>query len=369
MTNETKSKNVDRFIKTLLLGILVFSALYFASSVLIPLFFGGLFAMLMHKVANFFEGKGLHRSLSALVSTLMVFVIVIGLSILLVRQLFQFSEDLPEIQERIMQYYENLRDMISEKFGIPHEEQEKFIQERGNDLISNSVQIVQSTVRGIMSMFGGFLLVLIYLFLMLLNRDKYVNVIKQLASEERKESAVSIGLKVSMVAQKYLWGRIQVMTILGIMYLITFIAFDIQYIYLLTIFGALITIIPYIGPLISGVLPVLVAIITGEQTSTILFLGIVVLIIQLIESYVLEPLILSSEVNLSPLAIIVAILAGGSIWGIAGMILFVPMLSMVKIYFDHTDNLKPYGVLIGSSSSQKTTGMVKKMFAKLRGKG
>ncbi|HSI70524.1 MAG TPA: AI-2E family transporter, partial [Gillisia sp.] len=74
---------------------------------------------------------------------------------------------------------------------------------------------------------------------------------------------------------------------------------------------------------------------------------ILVIIIQLIESYVLEPVIIGSEVQQSPLFVIIAIILGGALWGAAGLILFVPIFGILKIIFDHNRELKPLGFLIG----------------------
>jgi predicted PurR-regulated permease PerM len=364
---QMRSKSIDRINRVLFFFILLFTALYFASGILIPFLFGVLFAMLMHTLANYMEKKGMKRWASSTICTLIVLFSVLGISILLIRQLLQFTEDLPQLQSQLALYYEKAREFVKQEFGISHAEQEKFIQEQGNDLAENAGAIIQSAIAGIMSMTLGFLLALVYMFLMLLNRSKYVKTIERLVKKEHREQSVEIGKKVSKVAQKYLWGRIQVMTILGIMYLITFLAFGIEYAILLTIFGALVTIIPFIGPFISGILPILIAILYGMDFITVVLFASIVLVIQLIESYVLEPVLMGSEVNLSPLAIIIIIIIGGTMWGISGMILFVPMLAMAKIYFDHMEDLKPYGMLIGSSTPA-THGFFKNLIEKMKGK-
>lgn len=72
--------------------------------------------------------------------------------------------------------------------------------------------------------------------------------------KENEGRVKSIMNKNSKVVYQYLWGRAKVMLLLGIMYYITFLIFDIPYAVLLTLFGALVTIIPYLGPFISGLI-------------------------------------------------------------------------------------------------------------------
>jgi predicted PurR-regulated permease PerM len=172
--------------------------------------------------------------------------------------------------------------------------------------------------------------------------------------EKKNEEEVKEVLeRISKVVYQYLWGRAKVMTILGVMYYITFIIFDMPYALLLTIFGALITIIPYLGPFISGVIPIIFSFIYMENVQTAILFSIIIVIVQIIESYVLEPLIIGNEVKINPLIVIIAIVIGGAIWGLAGMILFVPIFAMIKIISNHSAGLKPVGYLFGNSKSMK----------------
>jgi predicted PurR-regulated permease PerM len=74
------------------------------------------------------------------------------------------------------------------------------------------------------------------------------------------------------------------------------------------------------------------------------------------------------QVNLSGLSTILILIIGGYVWGVAGMILFIPMLGIAKIAFDHIEGLEPYGYLIGDqkkkSPSSKWGDKIKKLFKK-----
>ena len=108
-----------------------------------------------------------------------------------------------------------------------------------------------------------FLLVLIYLFLLLINRDKAIQFLMMYVSEDKKEDTYLVLKKSRKIAYKNLLGRLQVMILLGIMYTITFLAYGLEHAALLILFGVVVTIIPYIGPFISGMMPVLFMVIFG----------------------------------------------------------------------------------------------------------
>lgn len=343
-----KSISLNRSLKLLLLLFLLFAGLYFASGILIPFFFGVLLAMLLRPVADWLE-KWMNRGLSSTLATLLFFIISISVFILFLNQLGFFVDDLPQLQEQLMNYLRKLQQFIENQLGIPYEEQVQYIENNSQELSESAESLVENLVTELMSLLIGFLIVHIYIFLMLLNRSKYSRIIKIIVPEKNQQTTKNVTEQASKVASKYLWGRLKVMSVLAVMYVILFISFDLEYLILLTVVGTIITVIPYVGPFLSGLLPIIVVILTGYSVTDIIVFTILIVIIQLIESYVLEPVILGGEVNLSPLAIILIVIIGNAIWGIAGMIIFVPLLAMTKIYFDNVPQLMPYGELIGTN--------------------
>jgi predicted PurR-regulated permease PerM len=77
------------------------------------------------------------------------------------------------------------------------------------------------------------------------------------------------------------------------------------------------------------------------------------LLIQIIQTYILEPLMVGSGVHINPLFTILAIVAAELVWGVGGMAIAVPMLGIVKIICDHVEPLKPYGYLIGEDKKKR----------------
>ena len=75
-------------------------------------------------------------------------------------------------------------------------------------------------------------------------------------------------------------------------------------------------------------------------------------IVQFIQTYLLEPLVVGSEVNINPLFTIIGLVIGELVWGIPGMILAIPLLGITKIICDNVDDLKPYGFLLGTQKSK-----------------
>jgi predicted PurR-regulated permease PerM len=94
-------------------------------------------------------------------------------------------------------------------------------------------------------------------------------------------------------------------------------------------------------------------IIQGGGAGMIVAVIITYAIVQFLQTYFLEPLVVGAEVNINPLFTIIILVLGELIWGIPGMILAIPLLGIVKIVCDHIEPLKPYGYLIGRDRRKK----------------
>lgn len=327
---------------------LVLAGLVYGASFLIPLSFAVFFATLILPVVAFLEKRtGAGRLLSSFVGTFLVFLGVGLLFFFLINELARFLQDIIERREDILNYFRVMQENLAAQTGFSMEQQEQMFM----DSLADIINVLQNYLSGILTNLVGtllsFLLTLVFVFLFLVNRDKMVKFIMMYSPKEKQPEVQEVIGETTKVAHKYLWGRIKVMSALALMYVIAFLAFDLPHIGLLVIFGALITIIPFIGPFISGLLPILFMIgFGGTYNEILLFTGVIV-IIQLVESYVLEPLIIGSEIHQSPLFVIIAVLLGGVVWGPAGFVLFVPIFAIIKIIFDHIPSLHPVAFLMG----------------------
>ncbi|MEX0660472.1 MAG: AI-2E family transporter [Balneolaceae bacterium] len=325
-----------------LAAVLLF--LYYLGTFLIPIGFGIFLAMLILPLSNLLERYKFNRILSSLVSTFVLFIFSGIFFYLFIYQISGFAEELPSVEEELRTAIERIQEEVADATG---ESQQSIV---GIDTLWEIIESrIAGFIGGILEFTFQFLLVFVYVFLFLLYRTKLFNFIISMYSSNREEENAKEALsKISKVVFHYLWGRIQVMFSLAIMYYTIFLIFGLPYALLLTLFGALVTVIPYLGPLISGILPVAFALIFFDDLSQILIFALCVLIIQLIESYVLEPLLIGREVELNALSVIVAVILGGIIWGVAGMILFVPIFATIKIISNHSNRIQPLGNLLGN---------------------
>ncbi|MFP4064587.1 MAG: AI-2E family transporter [Bacteroidales bacterium] len=334
----------------LLFILLFFVLLYFGSPFLVPFVFGVFFASLMTPFSNMLERVRIPRVFSSLLSTLMIFIIVGSILYILMKQVSIFVSDISFFKEEVQMFIENIQDRIKTATGLTLDRQQKIWENRSADIINSIENSLSGFLGNFFNTMAGFLLVLVYMFLLLYYRSRFVEFVTGFIKKDQEKETADAIRKTSRVVHHYLFGRAKVMALLSIMYYITFLIFDIPYAGFLTIFGALITIIPYLGPFVSGVLPIIFSIIYLQELQVILLFAVIIFIEQMIESYVFEPLIIGSEVKINPLFVIIAVLLGGMVWGLAGMVLFVPMFAIAKIISTHVQGLQPFGRLLGPSN-------------------
>src|SRR5690606_21376210 len=143
-------------------------------------------------------------------------------------------------KEEIRDYITFLQKQITESTGLSIYQQEEVFRERLGFFFDMLQSFISNFLAGLTGTLVNFLLVLIYVLLLLINRDKFVAFLMMYVSEENKEETREILSDTQKVAHKYLWGRLQVMLLLGIMYAITFYAYELQHASLLIVFGMII---------------------------------------------------------------------------------------------------------------------------------
>jgi predicted PurR-regulated permease PerM len=342
-------------------------ALYYAQGILVPLVTAALLAMLLLPLVRRFERWKLGKFFSILVTLLIVIGIVVLVIYILTTQVVSFSEDLPAIQEKLNQRFSTLQGWVSGVTGLSGDEQLNYLKNGASSLLG----VAQSFAGAILAattgtiVFIGLLLVMIFLFLYY--RSRIRNFLIQIVPKEEHINANKIIEEISKVTQKYLLGVFTVMGILSVLNSLVFLMIGVPHAVFFGILASILNVIPYLGVWIGTMLPMIMMAITQDSLTPILLIMLGVWINQQIDNNFLTPKITGSKVAINPLATIVILIIGSMIWGVAGMILFIPLLGVAKIIFDNIDGLKPLGYLIGEDPSTEESRL-SKLFKRFRKK-
>lgn len=336
-------------LKKLLLLFLFIAGLYFAREFLTPLAVGAVVATLFLPLCRWMEQKKITRGLAAIFCLLILLIAISGIGILLSHQISTLSNDFSILRERSIELTHFIQKYIFDHSGISLEKQNQ-------ELINQQPAItlfLKEIAISLPSLLTNFILTLVYILFLLYYRSHIKQFILMFSSESQKNEMKKVIDSVGHVSQQYLLGLSKMIVCLWVMYGVGFSLLGVKHALFFAFLCGLLEIIPFIGNITGTTITVLVA---GVQGGSFLMLaGIIGTygIIQFIQGWVLEPLIVGSEVKINPLFTIIALVIGGLLWGLPGIFLAIPLMAMLKIVCDHIEPLKPYGFLIGAIESKK----------------
>lgn len=349
----------------LLIVVLTVTILKFGKPFLVPLAFAGILAMLLLPVCQWLQKKGVNKAVATALSILLLLGCIAGVFAFLGWQIADLSKDAGKIKQQATEKYQQAQQYISEQLNVSPEKQKQVIKEQQKSSGGKS-----GFVSGIIGGLGGLvtdgLLVLVYIFLFLYFREHLQRFVIRLVPDQREAEAVKVVKNIQQVAQQYMSAMSQMIVGLWIMYGIGFSVVGVKHALFFAVLCGMLEIVPFVGNLVGNLLTIVMAVSQGGGSNMIIGILIVYGLIQFIQSYILEPLIVGAEVNINPLFTIAGLVAGELVWGIPGMVLAIPLLGMVKIIFDHIEPLKRFGELIGEE--KKKPNKLKKKISEMIGK-
>jgi len=252
--------------------------------------------------------------------------------------------DWGKIKSNFNIHVSNLQDIVRDNFNLSKREQNEIID---NATSESGKEIVGTTLISVTDTLMSFILLPIYTFLILLYKTHFIKFLCKLFKSEYHPKLQEILGKIRVSIHSYISGLMLQMLTVSILTSIGYMIIGAEYAILLGVITGLLNLIPYIGILIAGVLSIVATLTGTPDVSIILGVVIVNIIVQFIDNNFLVPLIVSSKVEINALVSIVGIIVGGTLAGVAGMFLAIPMLAIMKVIFDNIDQLNPWGYLMG----------------------
>ena len=337
-------------------GYFLFTGLVEAKGFLAPLLSGIILALVVLPLSRKMEKAGMGRAITSFLSTFLIFLFSLGLMWLISFQVKSFIDDWPEIKETMKPKVEQLRSFVMEQ--TPLSKEDLYVSgEDGESSFIGAVSDKSGKALGFFSQtfgfFGTYLLVFIYIFFLLNYRNKFKKFIVLLFPDEKKKEIKKVVGKSGTVVQEYLVGTLLLMLFLAIVYSIGLGITGIDNFILVSIIAAFLTLIPVVGNIIGFSLALILGYLTTGETSALIGIIITFSVAQMLENYVLQPFIIGDKVDLHPFFVILAVILGGAIWGIIGMILSIPVMAIITIISLNVPALYPFGFLFSKKAPDK----------------
>ena len=341
MTSKIISNGIIKAVLTLTALCLLLYFIYLIQTIIVYLIIAIILSLIANPIVEFLRRKLKFSNVLAVSTTLVLFLLlIIGLILLFVPLISSQSDNLSlldtqSIKIRTVEIYNQVSKYLATK-GIDIHKTESNITSKFNfSFITNFFNSILGTIS---SLGIGIATTFFITFFFLKDKVQFIIGIKKILPQSNEEKIINSISKTREMLSRYFIGLIIQLTIICILYLIVLLIFGVENAFVIAFLCAILNIIPYVGPLIgsvlAGVLTMLSNINNDFQTVTLpttIYVTIGFFIVQLIDNNVSSPIIFSKSVNSHPLEIFLVILIIGTLFGIAGMIIAIPLYTILKV--------------------------------------
>ena len=332
-----------KMLKWLQVILLTSVILYFGKQLFIPLFFGLLIAIVMYPMCKWFEAHSFNKALAITACLIIITILFLALLAILIWQLKLFSDDAPAIYNKAGELVKQVQKWMVENIGLTTDMQNNWSEKIPATLGGLLKSTFDTTVSTLFILF----ITPVYTALFLYHRKVFVQYLKMVTPASFQNQLDRILKQTVNTYFNYIKGMVLVYIIVGILNSIGLFALGVKQPVLFGMLCAIMTIIPYLGLIISSLIPISVV---WMQTGNIWYpIGVVAVFsfVQYLEANVIFPSVVGTQLHISTLAMLIAIISGGIIWGVAGMVLFIPFVAILKIISENIDDWKPMSLLLG----------------------
>jgi hypothetical protein len=342
------NKAITVFLVTLLLGLnifilskisfLFFPVIDFLSVVMLPVILSGLLFYLLNPLVDLMEKYKINRVLAiSIIFIIIAILLIIGLAVAipnLQRQVVIFAQNVPSYLEDADRV---INDLVTKR--LPDDFRPQLEQVLANfstqatawasNISSKAVNWVSALISGTSQVIVALIIMPFMLFYLLRDGKGLRDYITQFLPNKLREPVGKVLSEVNQQLSNYVRGQITVAVIVAIMFIILFKIIGLRYAVTLGITAGFLNLVPYLGSFLA----MIPALVLGLIAGPVMLLKVIIVFIveQTIEGRFVSPLILGSQLNIHPITILFVLLTSGSMFGIWGVLLGIPIYASAKV--------------------------------------
>lgn len=333
--------------------ILVSVLLYFGRTLLIPLSFSVLISFILYPVCKWMEKKGINHAFAIFIPIFVLMLFFGAIIYLVFTQVVEFSNEWQVFRLKLLETANQLSLVLAERFDISTEKQMSFLKNVASNSGTQAISLLKITIYSISEFLFYLLIIPVYSILILYYRKMLVHVIYHVFPLEKKEIINEILIETIHAYYNFIKGMLVVYLAVGTLNSIGLSIVGVPHPFLFGFIASILTFIPYVGIIISSLLPITISWITYNSIWYPIGVITVFSIVQVLEAYIIFPLAVGSRLKINTLIIILVVIIGGLLWGAAGMILFIPFISIAKLIAERTSGLKTLSMLLGDGNHEE----------------
>jgi len=316
---------------------------YYGEAVLAVVLISVLLAFILAPLVDLLTHMHLPRGLAAFIAIMLLLAAVLGVFYYSYNQATVLVQNLPKYAGKVRGELMRFRKQ-AESFQVLTSEQEKGVVNvrpatDWTDLLTRGFGSVSAAVLA-----ASFIPFLTY-FMLTWQQHVRSATVMLFPMEHRNTAYVTLGL-ISAMIRSFMVGNVLIGLALGAASSVVFALIHVPFFYLVGFISGFLSLVPYMGLLLALIPPVFVGI--GHlELADFVTVFVSVFGLHLIALNLLYPKFLGNRLQLNPLAVALALLLWGGLWGAMGLILAIPLTAAMKIVFDHVESLKPLGAWLG----------------------
>ncbi|MCD8740082.1 AI-2E family transporter [Mucilaginibacter roseus] len=331
-----------------LLGLALLGALFIiGQNLIMPLLMAFFISLMLLPVLRFFRRLKVPEVVAIFLPILLLF-IFLGLIVwFFSAQIGSLVADFPQIEKNVGNHLNELSKWIADKFNYSADEQLKFVDQQSNKLLGSLGNILGGAAGSVGNILLFFGLLPIYIYLILLYKNLLVRFVFMWFDQDQHKK-VEEGMRATeSIIKSYLIGLLIQITYITVLLGLILFLFGIKHALLIGVIFAFLNLIPYLGALIGNVLGVLITLASSQEILPIFIVLGAIAVVQFLDNNILMPRIVGSKVKINAMAAIVGVILAGTMGGISAMFLALPIIAVLKIMFDRSEQFKQWGVLLG----------------------
>jgi predicted PurR-regulated permease PerM len=338
-----------------LLGLFLLGTLfYIGAGIITPLLLAFFIAVMLLPVYRFFRKGKIPEVLAIILSIFLLALLAGGIVWFFSSQIGALIADFPQIRENVTKHLQTLSSWINEKMNFSTKSQLAFINEQSEKLLNGAGNMLGGAAGSLSSVFIFIGLLPIYIFLILFYKNLLLRFLYLWFPQQHHEKLKEIVHETEVMTKSYLVGLLIQITYITILLGGILLLFGISHALLIGVIFAILNLIPYVGALIGNIIGVLLTLTSSADVWPIFVVLGTIAFVQFLDNNILMPRIVGSKVKINALATILGVIIAGALMGFTGMFLSLPVIAVLKIIFDRTENFRQWGVLLGDERPKRS---------------
>lgn len=343
----------QRFLTGLLSSLAILAILYLGRSVFIPLFYSVLVALVLYPIVAHMERRRVPRWLAIGLGLALVGSLFTGLVAILLWQINTFLGQLPQLTGSdaggLKALWIGLNELLHD---LSDDHQGTWWGQLIDNLPGRVAPYMSGVLNALVGMLFNLFIIPVFTALLLYNRGTYIAALSSLLPPAHRAQLPALMHSVVSNFARFILGMAQVYLIVGTLNSVGFLLLGVPNAILFGMLTAIATMVPYAGIIVSSLLPITLAWTTTG--SMWLPIGVIAVlgVVQYLEANLIFPKVVGGKLGLNTLASLLAIFIGALFWGMAGMILFLPLVSILKLVSEKIPEWEPIRLLLGDEEER-----------------